>query len=167
MRVLSACIDRAARVILGGTAYARWKGVKMGKGCRILSCNLGSEPFLIELGDRVGVASHVTFITHDGSTWLLRDESGRKYRYAPIRVGNDVFVGFGAIILPGVEIGNRVIVGAGSVVTKSVPSGSVVAGNPARVIGSFEEYAARQLPSEAEKVGNGHTAQVLSLVAKR
>ncbi|KAJ2182190.1 hypothetical protein GGF45_001025 [Coemansia sp. RSA 551] len=51
-----------------------------------------------------------------------------------VRIGNNVRVGGGAIILPGVRIGNGVTVGAGSVVTKDVPNNVVVAGNPARIV---------------------------------
>lgn len=52
----------------------------------------------------------------------------------PVQIGNDVWVGGGSIILPGVTIGNNVIVGAGSVVTKNIPDNVIVAGNPARII---------------------------------
>ncbi|KAJ2359435.1 hypothetical protein GGF43_000054 [Coemansia sp. RSA 2618] len=52
----------------------------------------------------------------------------------PVKIGNDVWVGGGAIILPGVTIGNGVTVGAGSVVTKDVPDNVVVVGNPARIV---------------------------------
>ena len=51
----------------------------------------------------------------------------------PVTIGEDVWIGGGAIILPGVTIGDRAIVGAGSVVTKDVPEGATVRGNPARV----------------------------------
>ncbi|MDR1404201.1 MAG: sugar O-acetyltransferase [Candidatus Methanoplasma sp.] len=53
---------------------------------------------------------------------------------APIKIEDDVWIGAGAIVLPGVTIGTRSIVGAGSVVTKDVPSDTIVAGNPARAI---------------------------------
>ncbi|WP_276866657.1 DapH/DapD/GlmU-related protein [Bacteroides heparinolyticus] len=53
---------------------------------------------------------------------------------ADVRIGDNCFIGNGAILLPGITIGNEVIVGAGSVVTKDVPSNTIVAGNPARVI---------------------------------
>lgn len=57
----------------------------------------------------------------------------------PVQIGDDVWIGGGAIILPGVTIGNEVIVGAGSVVTKDVPNNVVVAGNPAKIIKHLKE----------------------------
>jgi acetyltransferase-like isoleucine patch superfamily enzyme len=53
----------------------------------------------------------------------------------PVTIGDFVWCGLNVTILPGVNIGDRVIVGAGSVVTKSIPAGSIVAGNPAKIIG--------------------------------
>lgn len=58
----------------------------------------------------------------------------------PITIGNDVYIGNNVIILPGVEIGNNVIIGAGAVITKNIPNNSVVAGVPAKVIKSTDEY---------------------------
>jgi acetyltransferase-like isoleucine patch superfamily enzyme len=54
---------------------------------------------------------------------------------APVRIGSDVWVGFGAILLSGVRIGDSSIVGAGSVVTQDIPENSIAVGNPAKVIG--------------------------------
>ena len=56
-----------------------------------------------------------------------------------------MFIGAGAIILPGVTIGKKTIVGAGAVVSKSIAPGSVVAGNPAHVIGNTEDYLSKHL----------------------
>ena len=52
----------------------------------------------------------------------------------PVEIGSDVWVGGGAIILPGVRVGSRSVIGAGSVVTRDVPEGVFAAGNPCRVI---------------------------------
>jgi len=129
-------------VLLSREKFARLRGVTIGQGCRIYIRQWGSEPFLISIGDRVTVTSGVMFITHDGSSWLVRKPDGQRYyHYAPITVEDDVFIGIGSIILPGVTIGSRSVVAAGSVVTRSVPPGSVVAGNPARIIGSFDSFA--------------------------
>ena len=63
-----------------------------------------------------------------------REESGK-----PVEIGSDVWVGGGAIILPGVRIGSRAVIGAGSVVTRDVPDGVFAAGNPCRVIRTITE----------------------------
>lgn len=136
---------RYVSITRGDVAAARALGVTIGECCRILSSNFGTEPWLIEIGDRVTVSGDVHFLTHDGGGWLIRDERGRRYRYAPIKVGDDVFVGAASVIMPGVRIGDRCIIGAGSVVTKSVPTGSIVAGVPARIIGDFDDYEKRAL----------------------
>ena len=129
----------------GKEAYARAVGVQIGHGCRILIDDFGSEPFLVTIGDRVTVTTRVLFLTHDGSTWLMRDGRGRRQRYGAITIGSDVFIGARAILMPGVTVGDRCVIGAGSVVTKSVPSGSVVAGNPARWITSYDAFMANGL----------------------
>lgn len=129
----------------GKEAYARSLGVRIGSGCRILIHDFGSEPFLVTIGDRVTVTTRVLFLTHDGSTWLMHDARGRRQRYGAITVGSDVFIGAGAILMPGVTVGDRCVIGAGSVVTKSVPAGSVVAGNPARWITSYDAFVAHGL----------------------
>lgn len=54
--------------------------------------------------------------------------------FLPVRIGHDVWIGFGAIVLPGVTIGNGAVIGAGSVVTKDISAYSIAVGNPAQVI---------------------------------
>lgn len=86
----------------------------MGKNCRIYIKNWGSEPFLVTIGDHVTVTSGVKFITHDGSTCLVKDEYGKRYqRFTPIQVGSHVFIGVNSIIMPGVSIGSNVVISAG------------------------------------------------------
>jgi maltose O-acetyltransferase len=64
-----------------------------------------------------------------------REESGK-----PVEIGSDVWVGGGAIILPGVRVGSRSVIGAGSVVTRDVPEGVLAAGNPCRVIREIVDF---------------------------
>lgn len=131
--------DLAYIYLKGTIPYARRKGVKVGEGCRIYITQWGSEPFLISIGDRVTITSGVRLITHDGSTWLIRDEKSERYqKYLPISIGSDVFIGLNTLIMPGVTIGNNVVIGAGSVVTKNIPDNSVAVGNPARVISTYD-----------------------------
>lgn len=83
----------------------------------------------------------------------MRDDKGRRYLYSPVSIGSDVFIGVNCVILPGVTIGDRVVIGAGSVVTRDIPSGTVAAGSPARVLGTFDDYQAKvfaRSASEAE-----------------
>ena len=65
----------------------------------------------------------------------LNAELRRKQEYGkPVDIGSDVWVGGGALILPGVRIGSRSVIGAGSVITRDIPDGVFAAGNPCRVI---------------------------------
>jgi maltose O-acetyltransferase len=65
----------------------------------------------------------------------LQAELRRKQEYGkPVDIGSDVWVGAGALILPGVRIGNKAVIGAGSVVTRDIPDGVFAAGNPCRAI---------------------------------
>ena len=104
-----------------------------------------TRPWLIEIGDDVKITHGVTILTH-GYDWSvlagLRDEvlgSAGK-----VKIGNNVFIGMHSTILKGVSIGNNVIIGANSLVNKDIPDNVVVAGNPARVIMSVDEYYAKR-----------------------
>lgn len=138
-------IDLYYRVTLDGNSWARRKGVKIGADCRIYTTNFGSEPWLIEIGNKVTITSGVVLLTHDGSTWLFNDNKGRRFLYKKIIIGNNVFIGTNSILMPGVLVEDNVIIAAGSVVTKSVPSGVIIAGNPAKIIGDFNSYKTRVL----------------------
>lgn len=101
---------------------------------------------LITIGDNVTI-SDAALLAHDASTQLALGYS----KIGRITIGNEVFIGYGAIILPNVKIGNKVIVGAGAIVNRDVPDNSVVAGNPARVIGSYEDYIEKNRALMSEK----------------
>jgi len=122
---------------------ARAAGVRVGADCRFIATSattFGSEPYLISVGNHVTITEGVRFVTHDGGVWVLRSQHPNLDVIAPISVGNNVFIGIGSVVLPGVTIGDNVVIGAGSVVNTSIPSDSVAAGVPARVIRSIEEY---------------------------
>lgn len=102
--------------------------------------NWGSEPWIITIGHNVFITSGAKFITHDGGTLIFRNRVPDLEVTKPITVGNNVYFGNNVTVLPGVHIGNDVVVGAGAIVTKDVPDNSVVAGIPARVIKTTDEY---------------------------
>jgi len=139
MRILRRKL-RAQRDPIG---YARSIGVRVGQDCRIL-CDpvgaFGSEPFLVTLGNHVTVTGGVRFVTHDGGVWIFRQEHPDIDLFGPIVVGDNTFIGVGAIIMPGVTIGSNCVIGAGSVVTRNVPSDTVAVGTPARAIKTTDEY---------------------------
>ena len=124
--------------------YARSLGVKVGEASRFVdNPTWGSEPYLISIGDHVLISGKVTFLNHDGATWVFREKGPYKdtYKFGPIKIGNNCFIGFGATILPNVTIGDDCIIAAGSMVTKSVPAGEVWWGIPAHFITKTEDYA--------------------------
>ena len=65
--------------------------------------------------------------------------------FGKVVIGDWVYIGTGSQILPGVTIEDHVLVAAGSIVTKSIPAGSIVAGNPAKIIGRLDDYIQRNL----------------------
>ncbi len=85
----------------------------------------------VTIGDRVSIAQRVILVvsSHPNDS-RVRALVG--VRDAPIAIGDDAWIGAGAIVLPGVRIGAMGVVGAGAVVTRDVPPSTVVAGNPAR-----------------------------------
>ena len=117
-------------------------GMKVGKNFGRLNGVIldPSHCWLIEIGDNVTLAPRVHILCHDASTktFLNYTKIGR------VNIGNDVFIGAESVVLPGVTIGNNVIIGANSTVTHDVPDGVVVAGSPARVICTLEEYLAKE-----------------------
>jgi len=101
-----------------------------------------ADPKMVLFHNNVTVTSNVTFVTHDVfHKGLNRLNKGNfNYLCKPIEVFDNVFIGCNSIILPGVKIGPNAVVAAGSVVTKDVKENTVVAGNPAKVIETFDEY---------------------------
>lgn len=117
-------------------------GLKVGKDFRRNEhCIIDqSHCWLIEIGDHVTLAPRVHILAHDASMW---HDCGYT-KISPVHIGNNVFIGAGSIILPGVTIGDNTIIGAGSVVTHNVEADSVVVGNPAQKIKSYTDFIAEQ-----------------------
>jgi len=93
------------------------------------------EPYLISIGNNVTM-SGVKLLTHDAS---IKKALGYT-KTGKVVIGNNVFIGWGSVVLPNTIIGNNVIIGAGTIVAKDIPDNVVVCGNPLRVIYSYDEY---------------------------
>lgn len=106
-------------------------------------CEMPGEPFFVTIGDDVTIAGGSVLLTHDNS--VIKCNLDVTDYFGRIGIGDNCFIGYNSILLPGVELGNNTIVGAGSVVTKSFPEGNVViAGNPARKICTVEEFKGKK-----------------------
>lgn len=131
--------------------YLIAQGTKIGEQTK-LNCKVkafGTEPYLITVGRNCLFAGDIRLITHDGAVKVLNTlgffDGERMDNVAPIVIGDNVYIGTGAYVMPGVHIGNNVIIGAYAVVTHDIPDNSVAVGMPARVIKSIEDYYASSL----------------------
>ncbi|MBW4506011.1 MAG: sugar O-acetyltransferase [Scytonematopsis contorta HA4267-MV1] len=110
-----------------GTNIYAGNSLYMNHGCVILDCNT------VHIGDNVLCAPYVQIYTAYHPTDPSIRLEGKELA-APVKIGNNVWIGGGAIICPGVTIGDNTTIGAGSVVLKDVPNNVVAAGNPCRII---------------------------------
>jgi len=130
--------------------FFRSQGATVGANTRLLIRNLGSEPYLVTIDDEALISSDVLLLTHDGGTWVYRDTRPEVNKFGRIHICKRAFIGARSIIMPGVTVGERAIVGAGSVVTRDVLPRTVVAGVPARMICTVEEYIAKAARNSVE-----------------
>lgn len=113
--------------------------VIMGRNVDIINSYIDSGfGWLITIGDNVTI-TNATILAHDAST----KKSLGYTKVGRVDIGNNVFIGYGAIILPNTRIGNNVIVGAGAVVAKDIPDNVVVAGNPCQILCSYDKYISK------------------------
>ena len=125
--------------------YLRKQGgfLAIGENCWIMRTANITDPAYVRMGNNV-MLSACSLLGHDGSIHMLQQAYGVTLdKVGRIDIGDNVFIGHQAIVLPGITIGDNVIVGAGSVVTKDVSSGDIVAGVPARQVGRTDEYVAQ------------------------
>ena len=112
--------DYGSNIILGDDVF-------MNFNCCIL------DVMEVKMGNNVMLAPNVQIYTATHPLEAKERNSGKEFAKG-ISIGNDVWIGGGAIICPGVTIGNGVVIGAGAVVTKDVPNNVFVGGNPAKII---------------------------------
>ncbi len=120
--------------------YYRKKGACIGENCRINFRSLLDEPKLINIGNHVYIAQGAVLHTHDGATWIFKEEMPDIRVCGKIVIEDNCFIGVNAHILPNVRIGQNSIVAAGSVVINDIPANSIAMGVPARIIGTTIKY---------------------------
>lgn len=146
--------DKILDDLLGGRGRNLWitapfyvdygNNIYFGNNCEVnMNCTFLDDNRII-IGDNALIAPNVQIYTAfhpanavDRFGTVREGEEGFEFcktMTAPVTIGNNVWIGGGAIILPGVKIGDNVVIGAGSVVTKSIPDNTVAFGSPCRVI---------------------------------
>ena len=124
-------VDYGCNIFIGDNSF-------INMNCTLLDTNK------IIIGKRTLLAPDVKIYTathpkRSGERYTKQNEQWVLTTLAkPVKIGDDVWIGGGAIILPGVTIGNNTIIGAGSVVAKDIPDNVIAAGNPCRIIGKSE-----------------------------
>lgn len=149
-------------------AFLKKSGIfhSFGENCSWTSFRLPSEPYLISIGNNVVITAGVRFITHDMLHQTIRVAGypccSNHIHYGKIEVLDNVMLGADCIIMPGVKIGPNAVVAAGSVVTKDVPEGSVVGGNPAKVIGNLKALAEKRYDEDMRYGFNNTKEEIMA-----
>lgn len=145
--------ERILSKLLGGMGKNLWitapffvdygNNIYFGNNCEVnMNCTFLDDN-IIHIGDNALIAPNVQIYTAFHPTNSLerfgkpkKDGSFEfcKTQTAPVTIGNNVWIGGGAIIMPGVTIGNNVVIGAGSIVTKDIPNNSIAYGTPCQVM---------------------------------
>lgn len=143
--------QRQGCVIIGNTKNVKFgNNISLGGGIVLFA----SES--IEIGDHTMIAMNV--ILHTATHNYLRHPMWMERIDRPIKIGKHVWIGIGAIIMPGVIVEDFAVVGAGSVVVENVPRGSIVVGNPARIIKQRSDFELQNLTSECPNYAEGSFA---------
>ena len=149
----AAAKDRILTELLGGRGANLWitapfyvdygNNIYFGNNCEVnMNCTFLDDSRIV-IGDNALIAPNVQIYTafhptNAADRFGPQKEDGSfafcKTQTAPVIIGNNVWIGGGAILLPGMHIGNNVVIGAGSVVTRDIPDNTVACGNPCRVV---------------------------------
>lgn len=139
--------------------FLHTKGINVGEGTYFFDPSNTTvdvqRPWGLTIGEYCKITSGVVILAHDYSRSVLR----RKYNdilceFKKTIIGNNVFIGMNSILLMGTEIGNNCIIGAGSVVSGFFPDNVVIAGNPARIICTLDEYYQKRKNAQIEEAKN-------------
>ena len=145
--------DRILSALLGGRGRNLWitapfyvdygNNIYFGNNCEVnMNCTFLDDNRIV-IGDNALIAPNVQIYTAFHPTNAadrfgpVKEDGSFSFcqtRTAPVIIGNNVWIGGGAIILPGLTIGDNVVIGAGSVVTRDIPANKIAVGNPCRVI---------------------------------
>jgi acetyltransferase-like isoleucine patch superfamily enzyme len=124
--------------------------LRIGDGVRMSGTSICAAQ-QVTIGDRCVIGADVAIVDTDFHSLdpdeRSSPEDARLANSRPIEIGNDVFIGVHALILKGVSIGAGAVIGAGSIVARNVPAGVVVAGNPAKIVGTVEALDPPKLQS--------------------
>lgn len=136
--------------------FLRSQGAKIGERVNIYAPNKTiidmTRPWLLDIGDDVQITEEVTILTHGYDWSVLKGVYGEVLGSSGgVKIGNNVFIGMKTTILKGVHVGNNVIIGANSLVNKDIPDNCVVAGNPAKVIMTLEQYYEKRKKAQLEE----------------
>ncbi len=145
--------ENILRELLGGKGDNLWitapffvdygKNIYFGNNCEVnMNCTFLDDN-VIRIGNNALIAPNVQIYTAFHPTNAVdrfgepKDDGSFEFcktQTAPVTIGNNVWIGGGAILMPGITIGDNVVIGAGSVVTKDIPSDKIAYGNPCRVV---------------------------------
>lgn len=136
-------VERGPDVVIGGWSYVQGRS-RLGPGTRIgRYCAIAGNVEIGPLHHDPGRISSHEFLTlrrrFAGDRRYAKAEGGPRWRFPrctkpPPVIGDDVWIGTGAVVLRGVTVGTGAVIGAGAVVTRDVPAYAIVAGNPARIV---------------------------------
>ena len=140
VRVIQTKVELAGYNRHNKAEYLRKQGAQIGKNCRIIPNSVGSEPYLVKIGNDVGISAGVHFFTHDGGAHVLQKEIPNIQSFGTIIIEDNCLIGENAVLCPNVRIGENSIVGANSVVMTDIPPNTIALGVPARPFGSIEKF---------------------------